>query len=174
MQETLIELLQVEGFHKAAFRVGKSDLAARLGVRIFDGWPTFPEAFAVRNAVPNVDGRHVNDEWPGYFFIDRERRHLVGNGGFFGPPTAEGVVEIGYEIAPELWGRGYATLAVSEMLRYAFARGEVRMVQAHTLAEKNASNRVLEKVGMHFVDEVPNEEFGVVWRWRIDKRLSPI
>jgi [ribosomal protein S5]-alanine N-acetyltransferase len=69
-----------------------------------------------------------------------------------------------------MWGRGYATTAVNAMLRYAFAHPQVRVMQAHTLAEKNASNRVLEKVGMRFAGEVPNDEFGAVWRWQIESK----
>ena len=40
-------------------------------------------------------------------------------------------------------------------------------VVAHTLAETNASNTVLRKVGMSFVGEIDNQEVGKVWRWRI-------
>jgi [ribosomal protein S5]-alanine N-acetyltransferase len=166
MQETTLELLPVQEFHKVALRAGKPELSSLLGVKLFDAWPTFPEAFASRDGARNTADVLAN-EWPGYFFIDRAQRCLVGNGGFVGPPTESGIVEIGYEIAREVWGHGYATNAVNAMLRYAFAHAQVRFVQAHTLAEKNASNRVLEKVGMHFAGEVPNDEFGVVWRWQI-------
>jgi RimJ/RimL family protein N-acetyltransferase len=167
MQDATLELLPIVETHKAAFRAGKPELSSLLGVRLFDRWPTFPEAFASQDTAPNTIDVSAK-QWPAYFFIDHEQRCLVGNGGFFGPPTEEGIVEIGYEIAPEMWGRGYATAAVNAMLRYAFARTQVRVVQAHTLAEKNASNRVLEKVGMRFAGEVPNDEFGIVWRWRLD------
>ncbi len=170
MQETSLELLPVEEFHKAAFRVSKSELSSLLGVMLFDGWPTFPEAFALRDHASNTTNV-LEKEWPGYFFINRNEGHLVGNGGFFGPPNVEGIVEIGYEIAPELWGRGYATSAVNAMLRYAFSHPQVHVVQAHTLAEKNASNRVLEKAGLRFAGEVPNEEFGIVWRWQLGVKL---
>jgi RimJ/RimL family protein N-acetyltransferase len=40
---------------------------------------------------------------------------------------------------------------------------------AHTLAETNASNAVLRKVGMSFVAEVDDPEVGKVWRWQISK-----
>jgi [ribosomal protein S5]-alanine N-acetyltransferase len=76
-------------------------------------------------------------------------------------------VEIGYEIAPEHRGRGFATEAARALIDYSFAHSEVSAVVAHTLAETNASNTVLRKVGMSFVDEIDNEEVGKVWRWRI-------
>ena len=46
---------------------------------------------------------------------------------------------------------------------------EVRAVVAHTLAETNASNSVLRKVGMTLVGETDNPEVGKTWRWRISR-----
>ncbi|MCA1693827.1 MAG: GNAT family N-acetyltransferase, partial [Actinobacteria bacterium] len=73
---------------------------------------------------------------------------LVGWGGFKGPP-ADGIVELGYEIAEARRGRGLATAATRAMLAEAFADTGVRTVITHTLAHRNASNRVLEKAGFH-------------------------
>jgi [ribosomal protein S5]-alanine N-acetyltransferase len=55
------------------------------------------------------------------------------------------------------------------MINFAFAHEEVRVVMAHTLAEKNASNRVLQKVGMKFVAEIDDFEQGKTWRWQISR-----
>ena len=79
-----------------------------------------------------------------------EPRVLVGWGGFKGPP-ADGVVELGYSIAPAFRNRGIASDSVREMLRDAFSASEVRAVIAHTLAEPGPSTKVLEKTG--FVNE---------------------
>ena len=43
----------------------------------------------------------------------------------------------------------------------------VRTVIAHTLAEDNASTRVLQKVGIQFVGEHNDPEDGVVWQWSL-------
>ena len=42
----------------------------------------------------------------------------------------------------------------------------VRAVIAHTLAQDNPSTSVLKRLGFGFVGEVPDEEQGIVWRWR--------
>lgn len=134
-----------------------SALAAHLGVSVPDGWPTFPEAFDP--AFP------FDPDWPGVLFVDDEAASLVGNGGFAGPPTAGGEVEIGYEVAPAFQGRGYATEALRLLLGRAFADASVVRVVAHTLAEENASNAVLKKAGFTFAGEVASDEVGSVWRW---------
>lgn len=58
---------------------------------------------------------------------------------------AEGV-EIGYWIAPEHWGRGYATEAASAVLRLARTLGHQRIGARHFL-DNPASAAVLEKLG---------------------------
>jgi [ribosomal protein S5]-alanine N-acetyltransferase len=55
------------------------------------------------------------------------------------------------------------------MIAYAFSHQEVRAVIAHMLAQTNASNRVLQKVGMQFMAEVDDPEEGKVWRWQLSR-----
>jgi RimJ/RimL family protein N-acetyltransferase len=92
---------------------------------------------------------------------------LVGWGGFKGPPR-DGVVELGYEIAESRRERGLATAAVRAMLAEAFADDRVEAVIAHTLPERNASNRVLEKAGFRF-DGDGREGDRAVWRYRLPR-----
>lgn len=163
-----LQLLPVERRHVEAFLRNKHELAALLQVGLPDSWPHFPEAFSLpaaesRPADPSPTG------WDGYFFIHPQEGMLVGNGGFKGPPDEAGTVEIGYEIATEYWNQGFATEAARGMIDYAFAHQEVQAVIAHTLAEKNASNSVLQKVGMKFAAEVADPEVGKIWRWQISR-----
>ena len=164
MSANTIELLIVEEKHKVALQSGKQDLSALLGVSVPDAWPQFPEAF-----VPSASVVGTDSKWPAYFFIDCEQGSLVGNGGYFGAPNEAGEVEIGYEIAPEFRERGFATAAARALVDFAFSQPEVTVVMAHTLAETNASNAVLKKLGMVFVAEQPNPEVGMVWEWRLSR-----
>jgi RimJ/RimL family protein N-acetyltransferase len=90
---------------------------------------------------------------------------LVGWGGFKGPPT-DGVVEIGYEIAAGRRRQGLARAAVEAMLEEAFADDRVAAVLAHTLPERNASNRLLERAGFAHDGEAREGE-ETVWRFRL-------
>ena len=102
--------------------------------------------------------------WMQLFLVDHA---LVGSGGFVGPPV-EGVVEIGYEIAPEFRGRGYATAAAQAMIDRARVGG-ANTVVAHTLAQHNPSTGVLQKLGFRFVGEMPDDENGAIWRWELSR-----
>ena len=170
IQTPNLQLIPVQRRHKAAFLHGKDELAAMLQVKIPDRWPLFPQAFSLP-ASPALDEvgelEQPASDWCAYFFIHPKAGILVGNGGFKGSPDDQGIVEIGYEIAAEYWNQGYATEAAQAMIDYAFAQPEVQAVMAHTLAEKNASNGVLQKVGMQFVAELDDAEVGKIWRWQV-------
>lgn len=168
LKTTNLQLLIIERIHVEAFLRNKSELAKILRVSIPNSWPTFPEAFSIP-AEESHEANPPTNEWNGFFFIHQKDNALVGNGGFYGQPDDSGTVEIGYEIAPEYWNRGFATEAVQAMINFAFAHEEVKAIMAHTLAEKNASNKVLQKVGMEFVAEIDDFEQGKTWRWQISR-----
>jgi RimJ/RimL family protein N-acetyltransferase len=168
LKTTNLQLLIIERIHVEAFLRNKSELAKILRVSIPNSWPTFPEAFSIP-AEESHEANPPTNEWNGFFFIHQKDNVLVGNGGFYGQPDDSGTVEIGYEIAPEYWNRGFATEAVQAMINFAFAHEEVKAIMAHTLAEKNASNKVLQKVGMEFVAEIDDFEQGKTWRWQISR-----
>jgi RimJ/RimL family protein N-acetyltransferase len=140
-------------------------LARGLGATVADGWAGFPEALpALRDAHGPAPLR-----WGGSFFVLSSPRTLVGMGGFKGPPTADGIVEIGYAIAPAFQGRGLASDAARQMIRRAFADPCVRAVDAHTLAQASASTGVLEKVGFRRIGEAVDPDAGSVWHWRLPR-----
>jgi [ribosomal protein S5]-alanine N-acetyltransferase len=56
--------------------------------------------------------------------------------------------ELGYWVAVEYWGRGYATEAAHAMLDYAFGSLDLARVVAHCLTRNPGSWRVMEKLGM--------------------------
>lgn len=56
--------------------------------------------------------------------------------------------ELGWCIAPQHAGRGYATEAASEALRICFAQLELRRVTASCFAENEPSRRLMERLGM--------------------------
>jgi len=92
---------------------------------------------------------------------------LVGLGGFKSVPDSQRTVEIGYSVAPSYQGKGFATSAARQLIEIALASKLVSCVCAHTLAERNASTRVLEKCGMAKVSEIIDPEDGKLWRWEI-------
>lgn len=61
-----------------------------------------------------------------------------------------GEIEVGYAVAKEFWGEGYATEAAIEFLNYAFGKLQREKIVAVAQPENAASRRVMEKLGMGY------------------------
>jgi [ribosomal protein S5]-alanine N-acetyltransferase len=159
----VITLLRADLLLMDAALAGDDALALALGHDVVPGWASFREALQ-----PTRDALYLDpdiEEWGTRFFVTGEPPELVGWGGFKGPPD-DGVAELGYEIAESRRGRGLATAATNAMLDEAWGDPSVTAVIAHTLAERSASTRVLEKTGFEF--DAESSEDGIdVWRFRL-------
>jgi RimJ/RimL family protein N-acetyltransferase len=106
-------------------------------------------------------------EWGGFLVADPERALVIGSCGFTHGPEADGSVEIAYFTFPEFEGRGYATAMAAELLRRSRQSDSVSKVIAHTVPERNASTRILEKIGMERAGEAEDADVGKVWLWQV-------
>lgn len=102
--------------------------------------------------------------WLGYLALCDAR--VVGSCGFKGPPTS-GEVEIAYFTFPEFEGCGIATSMARELLALARAAEPGIIVTAQTRPERNASTRILEKLGFAQRGSVVHPEDGQVWEWEL-------
>lgn len=144
-----------------------TSLAEQLKVRVAAGFPTYPETF--EHALEFLFNHPDNAGWGVYLYVVDAERVVMGSGGFKGKPDFEGMVEIGYEVASEYRHRGYGGEAARGLVDYAFSHPEVRMVDAHTLPERNYSARILEGLGMQYIGMAFDPDEGDVWHWRITR-----
>jgi RimJ/RimL family protein N-acetyltransferase len=86
------------------------------------------------------------DPWLPLQVRDVPRGLAIGGAGFHTVPDADGVVEIGYGIAPSAQGRGVASEAVVLLIDLAMRSG-ARALVAETSADNIASQRVLARNG---------------------------
>ena len=162
MQPAEVRLVRPDAALLDAALAGDGALARALGHDVVAGWVTFTESLRRVRDAPG-DAR-----WGPRLFVTDEPPELVGWGGFKGPPH-DGAVELGYEIAESRRERGLATAAVRAMVAEAFRDEGVEAVIAHTLPERNASNRVLAKVGFEFDGDTVQGGL-TVWRFRLARR----
>ncbi len=135
------------------------------GVDIAEHWLHFPEAMMwMCHYLREHPGEAA---WWSYLIVHRNDVRLIGSCGYKGPPAPDGVVEIGYEIADGYQGQGLATETARALVDRAFANEAVWMVNAHTLAQENASVAVLRKLGFAFAGDVFDIEDGHIWRWEL-------
>ena len=113
--------------------------------------------------------------WTGYLAVDWTQRAIVGTCGYTAPPDAVGQVEIAYFTFPAYEGNGYASAMARFLVDRAATATEVRHICAHTLPERNASARILEKLGFAQTGQAIDPDAGSVWRWERDaRRGSPL
>lgn len=62
----------------------------------------------------------------------------------------EGISEIGYWVGVPFWGRGYASEAAAEVVRYGFEERGLQRIFAMHFDRNPASGRVLQNAGMQY------------------------
>lgn len=101
--------------------------------------------------------------WIGYFaLIDSS---VVGTCAFKSPPK-DGTVEIAYFTFPEHESRGIASKMTRQLIGIASEHAPDVQVTAHTMVDRNASHRILEKNGFIAVGTSQDDEDGTILVWR--------
>lgn len=126
----------------------------------------------ISDGVPWPDSRIIE-------FVERQRRHfsefgfclwkLAARGqseisGFCGIQPLDDLpgIEIGWWLAPQLWGKGLATEAARCVLADGFGRCGLNRIVAIARRENRASTRIMEKLGMLYEKDVRHHGIDVV------------
>jgi RimJ/RimL family protein N-acetyltransferase len=88
-----------------------------------------------------------------YQVVRRADGHVIGDVGFVGPPDETGAVQVSCAITRDARGQGYGTEALSAVLAWVREQPGLTCVLADTTRSNIASQRLLERVGLHRVGE---------------------
>lgn len=91
--------------------------------------------------------------WTGIKFVNEEPEN--GNINFY---------DYGYRLNEKFWNKGYASEATKAWLDYGFNEIKIEIMNAYVHAENGASNHILEKHGMQFIEDYLDDD-GVKWKW---------
>jgi RimJ/RimL family protein N-acetyltransferase len=117
------------------------------------GYPTDGTLTAVDGFVRAVAAGVRPGPYGVYQLVRLDDGTVIGDMGFYGPPTPAGVVTVGYGLAPSARGHGYATEALRALIGWALAQPGVHRIQADTTHANLPSQRVMERAGMHLVGQ---------------------
>ena len=84
---------------------------------------------------------------------------LIGNCGIRRKADNDWEADIGYELAPEHWGQGYATEAAQAMVDFGFRELGLHRVSSWCIADNFASAGVLERVGLKLEGRLRENEY---------------
>ena len=88
-----------------------------------------------------------------------ETGEVIGNCGIRRNPDTETEADIGYELNPEHWGRGYATEVARTLIAFGFRDLGLHRISAQCNADNAASVNVLRKVGMRLEGRIREHEY---------------
>jgi RimJ/RimL family protein N-acetyltransferase len=91
--------------------------------------------------------------WTGIKYVNDHIEN--GNTNFF---------DYGYRLDEKFWNKGYATEASICWLDYGFNEMKIEIMNAYTHFENKASNHILQKIGMKFIENYVDKE-GANWKW---------
>ncbi|GLC88857.1 GNAT family N-acetyltransferase [Lysinibacillus piscis] len=77
----------------------------------------------------------------------KETAEIIGTIGFHNWLKAHKRAEIGYELHPDYWHKGYAQEALTEVLAYGFQKMDLTRIGAVVFIENAASSQLLLKMG---------------------------
>ena len=72
--------------------------------------------------------------------------------------------DYGYRLNEKFWNKGYASEATKAWLDYGFNEMKIEKMNAYTHAENGASNHILEKHGLKFIEDYLDKD-GIKWKW---------
>lgn len=128
---------------------GRPQLARLLHVPVPSAWPPpLYDKETIRYIERHLASRPDDAIWMTRYVILRQPAPvLIGIAGIKGPPTPEGLIEIGYALLAAYHRQGYGTEVVRGLIDWAFAHRRVKWIVAETYPHLLASRRVLEKNG---------------------------
>ncbi len=146
--------------------LGNQQLSDYIRATVPENWTEFG-ARALQHSLDKLKASENEKNWWSYLPIHKADNMLIGLCGYKGQPNENGMVEFGYEIKADYRNKGLATELAKALVSNAFDFEEVKFMQAHTLGEINASTQVLLKCGFQKIDEIPNKELGILWKWQL-------
>jgi RimJ/RimL family protein N-acetyltransferase len=123
---------------------------------------TLEESRAARERRMNHREQHGFGMWA---VVEKETGNLLGHAGLQMLENTD-EVEPGYYFGRPAWGKGIAPEAGSACLRYGFETLALTEIVAVVRPENNASQRVLTKLGLHYVRDAHHYGFDVQY-WQI-------
>jgi len=142
--------------------------------KLKDGVNTFDSLSVSEGAIPPLHvlkrsseliAEGVSSIWASPYLMVKNNQ-IIGCCGFKSEPVLN-VVEIGYNVAPEAQGMGYATLAIEQLCQVAINSNSVKIVQALIAGHNIASLNVVIKNQFIFTGMVTDNDNEMLECWTL-------
>ncbi|MFD4546963.1 GNAT family N-acetyltransferase [Streptomyces sp. NPDC058466] len=123
------------------------------GFEWIEGGPFEGTRDAAGMVLKAYEGGVHRPEWGVFVLVRRKDGRAVGGMGFHGAPDEEGRAEVGYDLAENARGHGYATEALRALAAWALARDDVKLLLAAVDRSNTPSQGVISRAGFTRVSE---------------------
>ncbi|MBQ9781160.1 MAG: GNAT family N-acetyltransferase [Clostridia bacterium] len=113
-------------------------------------WTPHPNIKHTKEYLTYIGQRYRTGDFFDWAVICKEDGRMIGTCGFTSFDFVSDSAEIGYVLNPEYHGRGLATEAVREVLRFGFEDLSLHRIEAKFMKENTRSQMLMERVGMQF------------------------
>ncbi|ESU24826.1 putative ribosomal-protein-amino-acid N-acetyltransferase [Flavobacterium enshiense DK69] len=114
-----------------------------------------------------VRNQYIENNIGRFAMISKETNEFMGWAGLkFNTETINNKTnfyDIGYRLDEPFWGKGYASEASFAWLTYGFNTMKIKTMTASAQSGNDASNRILQKIGMQLTEQYLEDE--VLWNW---------
>ncbi len=114
-------------------------------------YPVYTRAEDVKAWLETLDPEDPDEYDAG--IVLKATGELIGSGGLYCRPEDD-LWTIGYNLRKDQWGNGYATEMIEGLLEYVRTQRDVRGIRGTFAAANSRSRRVMEKLGMTYVEDV--------------------
>ena len=114
-------------------------------------YPVYTRSEDVRTWLASLNPDDPDDYDAG--IVLKSTGELIGSGGMYYRPERD-LWTIGYNLRKDQWGNGYAAEMIRGILEFVRSRRDVRGIEGTFADENHRSRRVMEKLGMTFLEDV--------------------
>lgn len=147
--------------------VGMFELDSNPEVHLFLGNKPVKSIEESRKYIENIRQQYVDNGTGRWAVILKETNEFIGWSGIklIKEPinNHQNFYEIGYRFIQKHWGKGYATEAGLAFVNYAFNQMKVENLYAYADAGNEGSRKILEKLGMNYINSFIYEGEEHVW-----------
>jgi [ribosomal protein S5]-alanine N-acetyltransferase len=140
----------------ASYDVGMFELDSDKEVHQFLGNKPFKTIEQSRDLIEFIQRQYLENGIGRWAILDKATDEFVGWTGFKRIRETinhhSNYYDFGYRLKRKFWGKGYATESGSAALQYGIEKMQLTEIYAMTDANNFASKRVLEKIGMTYVE----------------------
>lgn len=113
-------------------------------------WTPHPNIQHTKEYLTYVGQRYRTGDFYDWALICKEDNCMIGTCGFTSFDFPSDSAEIGYVLNPDYHGKGLATEAVREVMRFGFETLSLHRIEAKFMKENTRSQKLMERVGMQF------------------------